>query len=491
MGEAQTVVNKTLVAEVVSEVLARMGAPAEAVAAPAGTPSVGPGPSSATPGAGDWGVFADVDAAVAAAAEAQRQLHQATLGGRAAAVECIREVLRRDRDELARLEFEETRLGRLEHKREKLDLAAGVPGVEMLRSEAVSGDHGLTVTEFAPYGVIGVVTPVTHSVPTLGCNAIMMIAAGNALVCNPHPSAARCAAEATRRWNRAIGERIGIENLICLIENPTLESAAAIFGHAKVRLLCATGGPAVAAAALRSGKRAVVAGPGNPPVVVDETADLDKAARGIVTGASYDNNLLCIGEKEVFVVELVAESLMTAMQGCGGHRLPAEQMERFAERFIRRDEQSGHFVPDKRLVGQDASVLAEAVDIRVGTDVQLLFGPTDEDNPLVSCEQMMPILPIVPVADVDVAIAKAVRYEHGFKHTAIMWSRDVERLTRMGRACEATIFVKNGPCLAGLGVGGEGYASFSNASPTGEGVTSPLSFTRLRRCVMVDSLRIV
>jgi aldehyde dehydrogenase len=484
-NETQTM-DEALIADVVTEVLSRLrvagpGPGRSASAAPAGRPAP----------AGSWGVFSCVDAAVATAKAAQQRLADSPLADRESAVACIRNVLREGRDELARIEFEETKLGKLQHKFEKLDLAASVPGVEMLRSEAVSGDHGLTVTEYAPYGVIGVVTPVTHSVPTLGCNAIMMIAAGNALVCNPHPSGARCAAEATRRWNRAIYDRIGIDGLICLIENPTLESAEKIFTHPDVRMLCATGGPGVAAAALQSGKRAVAAGPGNPPVVVDETADIEKAAAGIIAGASYDNNLLCIGEKEVFVVASVAEALLSAMERHGGHRLSPAQMQAFADRFIHQDEKTGHYLPDKKLLGQDAPVLADALGVRVSRDTVLLFGQTTESNPLVPCEQMMPILPVVPVRDVNEAIDAAIRAEHGFKHTAIMWSRDVENLTRMARACDATIFVKNGPCMAGLGVGGEGYASFSNASPTGEGVTSPLSFTRYRRCVMVDSLRIL
>jgi aldehyde dehydrogenase len=475
-------VDEAMITDVVNEVLARLGQPSDD-----GKTSVA-GRAAESP---SDGVFACVDRAVEAAARAQRKFAEAPLAMRDAAVGCLRQVLRRDRDELARIEFEETRLGRLGHKLEKLDLAASVPGVEMLRTDAVSGDHGLTVTEYAPYGVIGIVTPVTHSIPTLACNAIMILAAGNSLVCNPHPSGARCAVEAGRRFNRAIRERVGIDNLVCIIENPTIESATRVFQHPEVPMLCATGGPGVARAALTSGKRAVVAGPGNPPVVVDETADMEKAAGGIVAGAAYDNGLLCISEKEVFVVQQVADALLEAMGRHGGHRLSRSQMDLLAEKVIFQDEKSGHYLPRQEFIGQDASVLAAAAGVQVDPDVQLLFGPTDEDNPLVPCEQMMPVLPVVPVKNVAEAIEKAVHYEHGFKHTAIMWSRNVENLTRMGRACDATIYVKNGSCAAGLGVGGEGYASFSIATPTGEGVTSPLSFTRYRRCVMVDHLRIV
>lgn len=488
MQSGQTHIDEALISSVVSEVLNRLGnttaphspLPATPQSVRATAPSV----------RGSDGVFQDVDAAIAAATVAQQRLGEATMEARAAAIECIRGIMRRDKEELGRIEFDETQIGKLAHKIEKLEVAASVPGIEMLRTEATSGDHGLTVTEYAPYGVIGVVTPVTHSVPTLGCNAIMMIAAGNSLVCNPHPSGAKCAVEAVRRWNRAIRERVGIEDLICIIEEPTIESATALFTHSGVQLLCATGGPGVTKAALSSGKRAVAAGPGNPPVVVDETADVEKAARGIIAGAAYDNNLLCIAEKEIFVVEAVAEKLMAAMTRSGGYRLSQSQMDEFARRGIAKDEQSGHWLPKKEFIGADPHVLGQALGLGIGSDVQVLFGPVDESNPLLPCEQMMPILPILVVPNVDVAIEKAVHYEHGFKHTAIMWSRNVENLTRMGKAADTTLYVKNGPSVAGLGVGGQGYGSFSIATPTGEGVTSPLSFTRYRRCAMVDSLRI-
>jgi aldehyde dehydrogenase len=330
---------------------------------------------------------------------------------------------------------------------------------------------------------------VTHSVPTLGCNAIMMIAAGNALVCNPHPAGARCAAEAVRRFNRTIHERTGIDNLVCVIEPPTIETATQLFKHPGIQMLCATGGAAVAHAALTSGKRAVVAGPGNPPVVVDETADIEKAARGIIVGAAYDNNLLCISEKEIFVVESVADAFLEAMARHGGHGLSRDQIDNLAAQALYQDENTRHYLPRKELVGQDPQVLADLVGLRLGRDVQLLFGLTDETNPLLPCEQMMPVVPVVVCKDVNEAIEKAVKYEHGFKHTAMMWSRNVDNLTRMGKACDTTIYVKNGPSVAGLGVGGQGYTSFSIAT-TGEGVTSPLTFTRFRRCAMVDSLRI-
>jgi aldehyde dehydrogenase len=439
------------------------------------------------------GVFADADEAVAAAAEAQRRFERRGLDDRRKAVACIRKICSERAEELGREELEETQIGRLPHKIEKLQVIADrIPGVEFLKTEAFSGENGVSLQEYAPFGVIGVITPVTHSLPTLACNAINMLAAGNSLVCNPHPSGARIACKGVQLFNQAIVEAIGIDDLITIIEKPTLESAQAIFDHRDVRMLCVTGGPAVGRAALRSPKRAIVAGPGNPPVVVDETADLDNAARSIVLGGAYDNNLLCIGEKEVFAVASIFDELIQAMTRHKAVRLDVNQIEALTKAaFVAGPDAAHPVVVNKDLIGKDAAVLAERIGMKVPADTELLFGETDESNPFVPEEQMMPFIPFVRTADVDAAIALAVKYEHGFKHTAVIHSRNVETITRMGRAIDTTLYVQNGPSTAGLGSGGEGYLSFSIATPTGEGVTTPLTFTRQRRSTTVGALRVL
>jgi aldehyde dehydrogenase len=320
-----------------------------------------------------------------------------------------------------------------------------------------------------------------------------MIAGGNTLVVNPHPSGKKVAAEGVRRYNEAIHRQFGIDNLITIIAEPTLDSAGAIFKHRGVAMICVTGGPAVARAALNSGKRAVVAGPGNPPVVVDETADLDRAARSIIQGASYDNNLLCIAEKEVFVVASVFDRMLDAMERAGAARLNAKEVDTLTRNAIIQvgEGDHRHDAPSKEFLGKDASVLGKGAGRSVSDKVELLFGETDYGNPFVGIEQMMPFVPFIRVKDVDEAITKAKEAEHGFRHTSIMHSNNVRNLTRMGRALDTTLFVKNGPCMAALGLGGEGYLSFSIAGPTGEGVTTPLTFTRERRCSMIEDLHIL
>ncbi len=443
---------------------------------------------------GRFGVFDCVDEAVAAATDAFEQLSTRTIEDRKRIIDHIRRISIEQSVELGTMEMEEIKIGRLKHKIEKLKtLGERTPGVEFMRSEVFSGDHGLAVIEHAPFGVIGVITPVTHSLPTITGNAVSMIAGGNTLVVNPHPGGKRVAAEGVRRFNQAIHRDLGIDNLICVIAEPTIESADAIFNHRGIKLICVTGGPAVARAALKSSKRAIVAGPGNPPVVVDETADLDRAARAIIEGAAYDNNLLCIAEKEVFVVAAVFDKMMAAMERAGAVRLQAREIDALTKVAIATvgEGDHKHQVAAKDFIGQDAAVLARAAGKHVPKDTELVFGETDEFNPFVPVEQMMPFVPFVRVRDVDEAIAKAKHYEHGFRHTAIIHSTNVRNMTKMGRALDTTLFVKNGPCMASLGLGGEGYLSFSIATPTGEGVTTPLTFTRERRCSLIDDLRIL
>jgi len=480
---------------VVEEVLQQLGKTAGSTSSRSTTTGTLPALTNgrnAGGGRGRDGVFETVDDAVGAASQAFEQFRHRTVTDREKVVQIVKSICDQQADELGRMELEETKIGRLDHKIEKLKIIKLVPGTEFLQPTAFSGDHGLTMVEHAPFGVIGAITPVTHSLPTLAGNVVNMAAAGNSVIFNPHPSGARIACEGVRRFNRAIANAIGIENLITIIERPTIESADQIFQHRGVRMLCVTGGPAVARAALAARKKSVVAGPGNPPVVVDESADIENAARCIVQGGAYDNNLLCIGEKEVFAVSSIFDKLMEAMSRHGGYRLNAQQIEILTKlAFSPPKEPGGHPILNRDLIGRDASVLAEMIGVRVPAGTQLLYGETDTNNPFVPEEQMMTFVPFVRARDAIHAIEMAHEFEHGFGHTAIIHSRNVHNMTVMGRLMNTTLFIKNGPCMAGLGLGGEGYLSFSVATPTGEGVTTPQTFTRSRRCVMVDELRIV
>ncbi len=475
-------INEALIRSVVAQVLSEVNRGA------------GGAPVAAKSFAGRHGVFTCPNEAVAAAGDAFEQFQERTVEDRKRVIDHIRRISIDQCVELGTMEMHETKIGRLEHKIEKLKtLGERTPGVEFMRSEVFSGDRGLAVIEHAPFGVIGAITPVTHSLPTITGNAVSMLAAGNTMVVNPHPSGKKVAAEGVRCFNQAIHRDLGIDNLICVIAEPTLESAGALFAHRGINMICVTGGPAVARAALKSGKRAVVAGPGNPPVVVDETADLDNAARCIIRGGAYDNNLLCIAEKEVFVVASVFDAMLAAMERAGAVRLNAREVETLTKNAIVQvgEGEHKHGAPSKDFLGQDAAVLAKGAGKSVSDKVELLFGETDLANPFVPVEQMMPFVPLVRCKSVEEAIDRAKEAEHGFRHTSIIHSNNVKNMTRMGRIMDTTLFVKNGPCMASLGLGGEGYLSFSIAGPTGEGVTTPLTFTRERRCSLIDDLCIL
>jgi aldehyde dehydrogenase len=474
-------IDTQLVQDVVTEVLRSLSTPGKT----AGTSS-----SSGSRGSGSGdGLFSDVDTAVKAATRAQQQLAEAGYEVRDKICKLYKDLALKNAPAWGKFELDETQVGRVDHKIVKLELLQNVPGVEFLQSPAAAGDNGISLQQPAPWGLIGVITPVTHSIPTLTANAINMVAAGNALVVNAHPSGSKSAALAATTYNRAVREQFGLDPLICLIDPPTLKSAEQIFRHPDIPLLCATGGPAVARAAMQQPKRSIVAGPGNPPVVVDASADVRQAARAIIDGGSFDNNLLCIGEKQVFCVADRFDDLMAAFDAEAAAILGSGQIDRLTDVAFNK-KPDGHFAVDKDLVGKDAAVLADAAGASVGSGVDLLVGVTDAHHPFVDEEQMMPFVPIVKVRDFDEALAQAIRTEHGFGHTAIIHSNDLEHITRMGRAMNTTLFVTNGPCTAALGGQGNGYASYSIATPTGEGVTSPLTFTRFRRHSLRGSLSI-
>ena len=462
-------------------------AAAAAVAEPAAT-SV-----AADPPVGQGGIHATVDQGVSAARRAFEELRGLSLRRRGEIIAAMRAAMLRESENLAQQAAQETRLGRAEHKVLKNRLVTErTPGPEMLEPSAVSGDHGLTLTEWAPFGVIGAITPTTNPTSTVICNTIGMVAAGNTVVFNAHPGARRCSLATVRLLNRA-AESVGAPpDLVTAVAEPTIETATALMQHAGINLLVVTGGPGVVKAAMNSGKRAVCAGPGNPPVVVDETADLEKAGRDIVHGAGFDNNIICVDEKQVFVTAAAADRLLEAMRAAGAYLASPAEVGRIQRHvFEELPPPRRHGRINKQFVGKNAGVILAAAGIDPGRDVPLVVAEVPEDHPLVWSEQLMPVLPVVRVSHVARAIKLAKESEHGFGHSAAMHSHDIQALSSMAREINTSIFVKNGPIIAGLGAGGEGYCSYTIASPTGEGMTSPRSFSRQRRCVMVDHFRIV
>lgn len=434
------------------------------------------------------GVFSTMTEALDAVSKAYIEYKSYTIEQREKMIANIRKLTLEEAEVMAKMGVEETGMGRVSDKIIKHQLVANkTPGTEDLAPTVKTGDGGLTLIEMAPFGVIGSITPSTNPSETVICNSIGMIAGGNAVVFNPHPNAKKIANYAVDLVNRAILEAGGPENLVVSVENPTMDSSNEMVKSPIVRMLVATGGPGVVKMLLSSGKKAIGAGAGNPPVIVDDTADIPKAAADIVSGASFDNNLPCIAEKECFVFDSVADELIENMQKNGAYLIRGEQIDKLLK--VALIEKDGKYVINKKWVGRDAGKFLR--ELGIDADPRLIICETDEMHPFVQVEMMMPILPIVRVNDITEAITMAVKAEHGNRHSAHIHSKNVDRLTAFARAVETTIFVKNAPSYAGIGAGGEGHTTFTIAGPTGEGLTSARSFTRQRRCVMSDALHIV
>lgn len=434
------------------------------------------------------GVFESMSEALAAVEVAYKQFRSYSVEQREKMISVIRRLTLEEAENLAVLGVEETGMGRVSDKIVKHQLVANkTPGTEDLQPTVKTGDCGMTLIEMAPFGVIGSITPSTNPSETVICNSIGMIAGGNAVVFNPHPNAKLTANYAVDLVNRAILEAGGPENLVVSVANPTMDSSNEMMKSPIVRMLVATGGPGVVRALLSSGKKAIGAGAGNPPVIVDDTADIEKAGADIVAGASFDNNLPCIAEKECFAIDSITDRLIDSMTKNGAYLIKGNQIDKLVEvALINKD---GKYGINKKWVGKDAGKFLK--ELGIDADPRLIICETPKDHPFVSVEMMMPILPIVRVKDIDEAITLAVKAEHGNRHSAHIHSKNIDHLTRFAREVETTIFVKNAPSYAGIGAGGEGHTTFTIAGPTGEGLTSARSFTRQRRCVMVDGLHII
>jgi acyl-CoA reductase-like NAD-dependent aldehyde dehydrogenase len=439
------------------------------------------------------GIFSEMDDLINAAEEAHNRLREMTLEKRREIIRSIREIMLQNLDTLCQMAVEETGLGNCKGKNIKNRLAIlKTPGVEDLEPVSYTDDYGLTLIERAPYGVIGSITPCTNPTETLICNGIGMVAGGNGVVFNPHPAAKRTSIYTVSLFNEAVVGVGGPENLLATISDPTIESAQALMRHPKINLLVVTGGPAVVKAAMASGKKVIAAGPGNPPCVVDETADIDQAASGIVDGAGLDNNIICTCEKEVLAVDSIVDTLKNGMKKHGAFELNKGQIQKITDLVIDQPGRPGYDgKPNKEYVGKDAWVIARAIGLNVSEDTKILLCEVDRDHPLVWTEQLMPVLPIVRMSSAGEAIDFAVQCEHGFRHTASIYSKNIDNLSRMAKVMNCSIFIKNGPNYCGLGYQGAGFCSYTIASPTGEGLTRARTFTRERRCSLIGHFRIV
>lgn len=450
---------------------------------------VQPGGAPVQSGSKDTGVFENMHDAIDATIIAQKKWTEMKKRDREKVIAALRRAMHDHAETFARMAHKETGMGRVEDKIVKHHNAAdATPGTEDLEGKSWTGDYGLVYEDWAPYGVIGAVTPSTHPIPVLLNSTIMMIAGGNGVVFNVHPAAKNVSAYAMQIFTKAIFNSGGPVNLISMVREPSMATLEILFKHPQIAMIAATGGPLVVEAAFKAGKKVIAAGPGNPPVLVDETACLKRAAKRIIDGATFDNNILCIAEKEVFVVEKVFDEFMKTMEEFGALRLSAQQIDALARQVF--SEKNGHIVISRDFIGKNANVLGRAVGLNLSDDVRLLFGETDFTNLFVQEEQMMPFLPIVKVKNAQQGIECAVQAEHGFKHTAMIYSNNLDVITKFNKAIDTDIVVVNGASYAGNGgYEGEAYFSHTIASPTGEGICTPRNFARIRRLAMYKSLQ--
>ena len=443
------------------------------------------------------GVFDTMEEAIAACNKAYVQFRHYNKAQREAIINEIRKLTHAEAEIMAKLAVEDTGMGNVYHKILKHHLVADKTlGTSDLETRAFSGDGGLTLIEMGPYGIIGAITPSTNPSCTMICNSICMLAGGNGVLFNPHPHAKRISAYTADLINRAVLAAGGPENIVATVANPTLETSNKMVNDPSVRMLVATGGPGVVRMLLSSGKKAIGAGAGNPPVIVDETADVPKAAKDIIDGCTFDNNLPCIAEKEVFALRPIADELIHYMLKNGAYMLNEAQVKQLEDVVLvwskpKKEGQKPKRVINKDWVGRDAKKILAQIGVKASDDIRCIICEVEFSQAFVQTELMMPILPIVRVDSFDEAVEMAVKAEHGNRHTAHLHSKNVDHMTQYAKAIETTIFVKNAPSYAGIGFNAEGWTTFTIAGPTGEGITSPRSFTRSRRCVLSDALYII
>lgn len=443
------------------------------------------------------GVFDTMEEAIEACKKAYETFRYYNKEQRENIIKEIRRLTHEEAETMAKLAVEDTKMGNVYHKILKHHLVADkTPGTEDLEAKALSGDRGLTMIEMGPFGIIGAITPSTNPSCTVICNSIGMLAAGNGVLFNPHPHAKRISAYAVDLVNRAVLAAGGPENIVATVKNPTMETSNKMVNEPAVRMLVATGGPGVVKMLLSSGKKAIGAGAGNPPVVVDDTADIPKAAKDIIDGCTFDNNLPCIAEKECFVMSGVADELIHHMMKNGAYMLTSSQVKALEEVVLcevagKNPGDKPKKVINKDWVGRDAKKILAQIGIDAADDIRCIICETEFSHPFVQTELMMPILAIVRCDSFEDAMEMAVKAEHGNRHSAHLHSKNVDHMTMYAKAVGTTIFVKNAPSYAGIGFNSEGHTTFTIAGPTGEGLTSARTFTRQRRCVLVDSLSIV
>ena len=436
------------------------------------------------------GVFQEIEECIQAATIAQKKLVALPLAGREKIIEAVRQVGLTHADEYGRMEHEETGLGKASDNVKKNQAACGVLGMEDLSPEVFTGDKGVTIIERIPVGLIASINPVTNGSPTILFNAIMMLAGGNTVVNNPHPKTKIISARVVKDLNQEIVAAGGPPNCITTVSEPDIPGAQYLMTHPKTDMIAVTGGHRVVEFAKKIGKRILSGGPGNPPVVVDESADLDHAAQCIIRGSSLSNCTPCSSEKEIFVTNSVADTLKELLCKYGAYELTADQGDALVKEIFK-EIHPGRTpsVINMDYIGKPPNViLKRAIGLDIPPETKIAILETNKEHPLIWTEQIMPILPFVRCKDDKEAMDEGVAAEQGLRHTIVFHSNNLKNMAYMSSIADASQFVKNASSIGGLGVEGEGFKSLV-ISTGGEGLAHPRMFTSIRRCVMNDDFR--
>jgi len=376
---------------------------------------------------------------------------------------------------LARLAIEETRIGVLEDKAIKNMVATEFvynyvkdkPTVGVIREYPERG-----LLELAePIGVIFSLLPITNPTSTVLFKCIMAIKTRNAMIFSPHPSAWRCCAEAVKIMYETAVKNGAPEGVFTCLESHTLQDNAYLMHHKDVGLIDATGGPGAVKAAYSSGKPALGVGPGNTPVYLEKTADLDMAVVDIITSKTFDNGTICASEQTVVIDDEIYDRVLQKFADLGSHICNEKETVLLGRTVI--DPTTGFMQP--MAVGQKAADIARFVGIPVEANTKLLIAPIQgvgREHPL-SAEKLFPVLAVYRAKSAAEALKICVDVNRagGLGHTAVVFSNDEKIIRKFGDVINAGRIIVNSPGSIGAlgGVYNDMVPTFSFGCGTGGG----------------------
>jgi acetaldehyde dehydrogenase / alcohol dehydrogenase len=350
---------------------------------------------------------------------------------------------------LAQLAVEETRLGVMEDKVIK-NMVATEFAYDYVKDKRTVG----AIREFPernlvemaePIGVVLSLVPITNPTSTVLFKCIMAIKTRNAMVFCPHPKAWRCGAEAVRIMYETAVKHGAPEGVLVCVESPTVKDNAYLMHHKDVSLIDATGGQGAVRAAYSSGKPALGVGPGNTPVYLEKTADLNESIVDILISKTFDNGTICASEQTVVIDDEIYDRALKKFSELGAHICDEKETKLLENTVI--DPKTGFMQP--LALGQKAADIARFIGISVEPNTKLLIAPirgVGREHPL-SVEKLFPVLAVYRAKSLDEALKVCVDVNHagGLGHTAVIFSRNDEIVRKFGEVINAGRVIVNSP----------------------------------------------